>query len=49
MDMYNLFTHKLSTDVLDYSKTLSNSTIGWTQFVNRQKYIDSYMMNENFI
>ena len=36
-------------DILDKRKTLSNSTIGWTQFVNRQKYIDSYMMNENFI
>ena len=49
MDLYNLFTYKLSTDVLDMSKTISNSTIGWTQFVNRQKYIDSYMMNENFV
>jgi len=37
------------TSILDKNKTLSNSTIGWTQFVNRQKYIDSYMMNENFI
>ena len=37
------------TSVLDKSKTLSNSTIGWCQFVNRQKYIDSYMMNENFV
>ena len=49
MDIYNLFTYKLSTDVLDCNKTLSNSTIGWTQFVNRQVYIDSYMMNENFV
>ena len=49
MEIYNLFTYKLSTDMLDCEKTLSNSTIGWTQFVNRQKYIDSYMMNENFV
>ena len=49
MDIYDLFTYKLSTDVLDCNKTLSNSTIGWTQFVNRQVYIDSYMMNENFV
>ena len=49
MDIYDLFTYKLSTDVLDMNKTLSNSTIGWTQFVNRQVYIDSYMMNENFV
>ena len=48
-DIYNLFTYKLSTDVLDINKTLSNSTIGWTQFIKRQIYIDSYMMNENFI
>ena len=39
----------LSTDVLDKNKTLSNSTIGWTQFVNRQRYIDCFMMNENFV
>jgi predicted glycosyltransferase involved in capsule biosynthesis len=49
MDIYNNFVNNLSTDVLDNNKTLSNSTIGWTQFINRQKYIDSYMMNENFI
>ena len=49
MDIYNLFTYKLSTDVLDMNKTLSNSTIGWTQFIKRQTYIDCYMMNENFV
>tara|TARA_B100000085_G_scaffold181088_1_gene165322 strand:+ start:2793 stop:3602 length:810 start_codon:yes stop_codon:yes gene_type:complete len=37
------------TLVLDENASLSNSTIGWCQFVNRQKYIDSYMMNENFV
>jgi hypothetical protein len=28
--------------------TLSNSTIGWCQFVRRENYINSFMMNENF-
>tara|TARA_B100000427_G_scaffold329715_1_gene347251 strand:- start:1889 stop:2701 length:813 start_codon:yes stop_codon:yes gene_type:complete len=49
MEIYNQFVQTLSTDVLDKSKTLSNSTIGWTQFVNRQRYIDCFMMNENFV
>ena len=43
MDIYNSFVQNLSTDVLDKSKTLSNSTIGWSQFIRRQTYIDSYM------
>ena len=47
--IYNEFVNLLDISVLDKNKTLSNSTIGWTQFVNRQKYIDCYMMNENFI
>jgi len=49
MQIYDEFISKLDTSVLDRSKTLSNSTIGWTQFINRQRYIDCYMMNENFI
>jgi len=28
--------------------TLSNSTIGWCQFIRRENYINSFMMNENF-
>jgi predicted glycosyltransferase involved in capsule biosynthesis len=48
-NIYEEFVNQLDVSVLDKKKTLSNSTIGWTQFVNRQKYIDSYMMNENFI
>jgi hypothetical protein len=48
-NIYNEFVTLLDTSILDKNKTLSNSTIGWTQFVNRQKYIDCYMMNENFI
>ena len=49
MQVYQEFVSTLDYRVLDKRKSLSNSTIGWTQFVNRQKYIDSYMMNENFI
>jgi len=48
-DIYKEFVNRLDISVLDKQKKLSNSTIGWTQFVNRQKYIDSYLMNENFI
>ena len=48
-DIYEEFVNQLDVSVLDKQKRLSNSTIGWTQFINRQKYIDSYMMNENFI
>lgn len=47
--IYDKFMNSLDISVLDQNKTLSNSTIGWTQFVNRKKYIDSYLMNENFI
>lgn len=47
--IYEEFVSVLDTSILDKRKILSNSTIGWTQFVNRQKYIDSFMMNENFI
>jgi len=50
MEIYEEFVQSWNgTSVLDKNKTLSNSTIGWCQFVNRQKYIDSYMMNENFV
>tara|TARA_B100000424_G_scaffold118274_1_gene89303 strand:- start:590 stop:1399 length:810 start_codon:yes stop_codon:yes gene_type:complete len=49
MNIYNSFMNTLSTNVLDKDKQLSNSTIGWSQFINRKKYIDSYMMNENFL
>ena len=50
MEIFNEFIKSWSgTSVLDKSKRLSNSTIGWSQFIDRQKYIDSYMMNENFV
>ena len=48
-DIYNEFVLNLDTRILDKNKTLYNSTIGWSQFINRQIYIDSFMMNENFI
>jgi len=48
-EIYEEFVNTLDTSTLDRRKSLSNSTIGWTQFVNRQRYIDSFMMNENFI
>lgn len=50
MEIFEKFVESLDgISVLDKNKSLSNSTIGWCQFVDRQKYIDSYMMNENFI
>jgi predicted glycosyltransferase involved in capsule biosynthesis len=47
--IYEEFVNTLDTSILDKRKSLSNSTIGWTQFIKRQVYIDSFMMNENFI
>ena len=49
LQIYEEFVNTLDTSILDKKKSLSNSTIGWTQFINRQVYIDSFMMNENFI
>jgi hypothetical protein len=49
VEIYKNFMTELDISVLDKNKTLSNSTIGWTQFIDRQIYIDSYMMNENFV
>lgn len=48
-EIYEQFLSSLDTSVLDNKKILHDSTIGWTQFVRRQTYIDSYMMNENFV
>lgn len=48
-NVYDQFVNSLDISVLDKSKQLHNSTIGWCQFVNRKKYLNSYMMNENFI
>jgi predicted glycosyltransferase involved in capsule biosynthesis len=49
MQIYQEFTQTLNVSTLDKNKELSNSTIGWSQFINRQKYIECYMMNENFV
>ena len=50
MQIFDEFVNSWNgTSVLDKNKTLSNSTIGWSQFIDRQKYIDGYMMNENFV
>jgi len=50
MQIFSEFVQSWSgTAVLDKNKTISNSTIGWSQFIDRQKYIDCYMMNENFV
>ena len=38
----------LDVQSLDKYATISNSTIGWCQFVRRENYIKSFMMNENF-
>lgn len=47
--IFEEFTTSLNTETLDKHRVLHNSTIGWTQFVNREVYVKSYMMNENFI
>ena len=50
MEIYDEFVKSWNgKSVLDKIKTLSNSTIGWTQFIRRENYINSYMMNENFV
>lgn len=33
---------------LDNCSNISSSTIGWCQFIRRENYIKSFMMNENF-
>ena len=37
-----------SIDILKTNSILSNSTIGWCQFIRKSNYINSYMMNEEF-
>lgn len=34
--------------ILDQSSTIGSSTIGWCQFIRRENYINSFMMNEDF-
>lgn len=51
-DVYQtFFNSKINKDNIDslnvYSK-ISTSTIGWCQFIRKENYINSFMMNENF-
>ena len=48
-DICNEFLEsKLDVEQLDKYVSLSSSTIGWCQFIRKENYIHSYMMNENF-
>ena len=38
----------LNVQSLDKHARIHNSTIGWCQFISRENYIKSFMMNENF-
>jgi len=38
----------LNVSNLNSFSTVNNSTIGWCQFIRRENYINSFMMNENF-
>lgn len=38
----------LQVSRLDSYSTMNNSTIGWCQFIRKENYINSFMMNENF-
>lgn len=37
-----------SLGILKSNSILSNSTIGWCQFIRKSNYVNSYMMNEEF-
>jgi len=51
-DVYRTFINsKMNQDditVLNSYSTTTTSTIGWCQFIRRENYINSFMMNENF-
>ena len=47
-EVFEEFLGSMDIDVLDRNSTITNSTIGWTQFIRRSNYIDSFMMNEEF-
>jgi len=38
----------LQVSELESYSTVNNSTIGWCQFIRKENYINSFMMNENF-
>lgn len=44
----NFLNSNLDVASLDTYSTINNSTIGWCQFIRRENYIRSFMMNENF-
>lgn len=51
-DVYKTFLNsKMNQDditALNAHSTTTTSTIGWCQFIRRENYINSFMMNENF-
>ena len=51
-DVYRTFINsKMNQDdigVLNNYSTTTTSTIGWCQFIRKENYINSFMMNENF-
>ena len=47
-EVFEEFILSMDIDILDRNSTITNSTIGWTQFIRRSNYIDSFMMNEEF-
>lgn len=46
--IFENFLTDLDVSNLDKYSTINNSTIGWCQFIRRENYINSFMMNENF-
>lgn len=44
----NFIQSDMNLDYLNQHSFLNNSTVGWCQFASRKKYIESFMMNENF-
>lgn len=51
-EVFETFTASKMEDIdifkLQEHSTTSSSTIGWCQFIRRENYINSFMMNENF-
>ena len=47
-EFFNTNMGQEDISILEKDFNQSNSTVGWCQFIRRQNYIDSYMMNENF-
>lgn len=47
-EFFNTAMGEEDISILEKDFNKSNSTVGWCQFIRRENYIDSYMMNENF-